>query len=111
MALTIGHLQRNTRNLTFEFLGETVNVTYRPGALTPALSVEIADAATQLPIVTALERLLVSWDVLGEDGQTPLPITHAVLVSLPSEFLSTVFSAVMGDTTVGKATGVTSDAG
>ena len=110
MPLTLAHLKKNTRTLTLTYAGEEVNVTYRPGAMTPALSLEMADPATNLPVVTVLEQTLVSWDVLDDD-LTPLPVTHDTLIELPSDFLSVVFSALMEDFSVGKPSGATSGAG
>ena len=110
MPLTLAHLKRNTRTLVLEYAGEQVNVTYKPGAMSPALSLEMADPATNLPVVTVLEQTLVSWDVIGDDAQ-PLAVDHDTLLTLPSDFLGTVFSALMDDVSVGKPSGATSGAG
>jgi len=110
MPLTLAHLKRNTRTLVLEYAGEQVNVTYKPGAMTPALSLEMADPATNLPVVTVLEQTLVSWDVVDDD-MLPLPVTHDTLIMLPSDFLGAVFGALMEDVSVGKPSGATSGAG
>ena len=110
MPITISHLKRNTRTIAVDFMGEQVNITYKPGEMTPALSLEMADVETRLPIVTVLERTVTAWDVMDDDMR-PLPITRATLLELPSAFLAAVFDALMEDVSVGKPSGATSGAG
>ena len=109
--LKLSHLKNNTRTLKVEWGGETVNFTYKPGEITPALGVEMADEETKAPLVMALGRALVTWDVLDDDTLLPADITETLLMSLPSGFLNTMLRAIMADALVGEAKGATSGAG
>ena len=46
-------------------------------------------------LVEALAWLLLSWDVMGDNGK-PVPITKAGLRRLPNSFLYAVLSSVLG---------------
>jgi hypothetical protein len=111
MAIKVSHLKKNTRPLFTDYAGERVNFSYIPGEITPALGVEMADEDTKAPLVLALSKALVSWDVLDDDTLLPVPITEEVLMSFPSAFLNALLREVMADTLVGKASSATSGAG
>lgn len=110
MAIKVSHLKKNTRPLEVEFAGEKVQFSYRPGEITPALGVEMADEDTKAPLVMALGRALVSWDVLDDDTLLPVAISEEVLMSFPSAFLNALLREIMADTLVGKPSSATSGA-
>ena len=110
MAIKVSHLKKNTRPLEVEFAGESVKFSYRPGEITPALGVEMADEDTKAPLVMALGRALVSWDVLDDDTLLPVAISEEVLMSFPSAFLNALLREIMADTLVGKPSSATSGA-
>jgi len=76
---------------------ETAAVTYRIGALSPALIGKLGKDATLDTVVEFLTLVLQSWELVDEDGQTP-PIEQAFLESLPLDFLNAVALAVIEDT-------------
>lgn len=111
MAVKLSDLARATKTATFDWDGEVVNLVFRPAALTPGLQLALARLASPvdpgestgnqfasiadqtLDYLDALCKLLVSWDVLGEDG-APLPVTRANLELLPWDFLGAAYNAV-----------------
>ncbi len=107
----LSHLKKNTRNLSVQWAGESVNFSYRPGEITPALGIEMADEEAKAPLVMALNRALASWDVLDDDTLLPVDISETVLMSFPTSFLNALLRAIMTDTLVGEAKGATSGAG
>lgn len=104
MTITVGALKRNARILSIAVDAESsVDVEYRPGAVTPALVEDVSKTDAEMPLVQFLSALLVKWDILGEDGQ-PLPVTPATLAELPLEFLRLVRDAILEDLRGPKAT-------
>jgi len=98
MPIKLSDLQKQTRPLTLDFSGEQINVIYRPGAITPALTARFVDMsnAEAVPIIVA------EWDILGDDGQ-PLPVTAEICETLPLEFLRAVVREVIADSASPKA--------
>ncbi len=102
MPLTLGALKRNLRTLgPLDYAGEKVTFSYRPGEVTPALGSEMEE--DKRPLVMALLRALVTWDVMEDDGKTPLELKEDVLIQLPTHFLNFVMNAIYKDTVEGKA--------
>lgn len=97
MPVSIGKLQRNTAQVAIDIDGETLNVVYRPSGLTPAAEDQMHEQVQAqrggASLVTVLAPMLVSWDLLDEDG-TSLPTDEATLRQLPTEFLSRVVEAI-----------------
>jgi hypothetical protein len=92
---------------------EYVNLEFRPGALTlGALSrlYEAAKADTFDPeaMEEMLKPILVSWDLLDDDG-SPLPITREGLHKLPMEFVGELITVLAGNAKVDDAEGKASD--
>src|SRR5262249_47982542 len=52
-------------------------------------------------------RIIAEWDLLGEDGETPYPLTPEALVELPFDFLSAALSAAAERLAVGEGNGAT----
>jgi len=107
MPIRLADLRKETRSITFEFLGETVHVAYSPGAFTPELEAEAnaAEPGHQLGALAKMfARILASWDVMDDDGQ-PLPITLDTLMVMPAKFLGAIMKALQDDTTVPKESG------
>jgi len=94
-----------TKRVRIPFGEDVLEVEYRPDAVTPRMVIQVDEAkkpAEQMrAVVEALSRILVSWDLIGEDGK-PYPITKASLMDLPLFFLAQVFQAVTEDMAVGK---------
>lgn len=106
MPLKLSDLQKEKRALAFGFLGETANLVYRPGAITP----EFMGKLGTLTNAEAVVVLVAEWDILGEDG-APLPVTDAVCAILPGEFLREVVKEVIEDSAAPKASRRSSPAG
>lgn len=113
MPIRLEDLTKESKQVTFEHLGEQVTISYRLNALTPMQGDLIARMSEMFksnakPITLAEENgmnselidallwLLVEWDVLGENGK-PLPITRKWLSRLPSSFLYTLFGEILAD--------------
>lgn len=97
----ISHLLKNTRPLAIDLgEGETLNVVYRPGVLTPARHDEAIDLVEKQRVGAALAKSLalslVSWDLADEDD-APCAIDEGSLRELPVRFLDMVFSAIQDD--------------
>ncbi|GIV81729.1 MAG: hypothetical protein KatS3mg051_1083 [Anaerolineae bacterium] len=101
MGISIADLKKKTRTVRVEYLGETVTVDYRPGALTPEAQVrmgQVQDTAESARVMAEyLADTLVSWDVLDEDGKAPVAITTEFLMQCPSSFLGAIVQAILED--------------
>lgn len=106
MPIRISDLRKETRPASFEWEGETVNLKYRPGAVTAQMQMSAAGIATvgdnaEMVVeyvggyIEAMALLVAEWDVLGEDGK-PLPITVETMETLTLPFLFAMFGAIMG---------------
>lgn len=95
MTITIGALRRNTQSLSISVGTDTVDITYRPSAMTPALIEEIG-GPDGMSLPDFLSRMLVSWDVTDDAG-VAWPTTAEALAELPVEFLRLVRDALMED--------------
>lgn len=138
MALTLADLKKATRQVHFEYAGETVNLTCRP--VSPWARVAFSEVASigagqqdldDLPAaerwqrvqeriaqgnaalddyIAVLTETIVTWDVLDDAGQ-PLPITHYQISRFPDEFVHALFAAaVWGGSDDPNAPGATSPA-
>lgn len=102
MALHLKSLSDDRATVAFDYLGETVHVTYRPHAVTPATYGKLRDEPVPQFLPKYLATVLVDWDVLGDDGE-PIPTTEAALQDVPTRFLSEVFYRVGEDSRQGEA--------
>lgn len=112
MPIRLSDVMKESRKVEFEFSGETVTVEVRQNAITPQFSEMLlrftdldstddrqeafrVETALTGDLVEALAWLLLSWDVMGDNGK-PVPITKAGLRRLPNSFLYAVLSSVLG---------------
>jgi hypothetical protein len=112
MAVTLGQLKRNLRTVPVEYMGLTINVTYRPSEITPSFGRDLGPEDSVL--VVLLCKALVSWDVFEDDEmKVMLPIVPENLSGsgLGSGFLNAIVQAITLDSMVGKANGAISDVG
>jgi hypothetical protein len=115
MAITLMQLRERERRIEVEYSGQTLGVTYTPGAVTPELVSQVAaregEPGSEVEtMVMALERAVVEWEVLDEQDEK-LPPTPEVMRRLPISFLAAVFFGILGDMKVGEVSGGTSDGG
>ena len=106
--MRLSDLVRNERALALEFAGDTLNFSYRPGLVTPAFSDALG--TEKRPLIWALSRVVVSWDLVDDAGQ-PLPLTEQSLTEIPTPFLRSVLHAILDDVNVGEAFGSNSKTG
>lgn len=100
MGITVAALAAQESTFSFEYLGETVAVTYRLGAYTLEFESK--------PLIEALAEIIVAWDVL--DGDAPYPTTVEALGRLPEPFLWEVAKAMREDVRLGPTSAGTSGA-
>jgi hypothetical protein len=100
MAIRLADLTANERSCVVTFDGETAEVHYRPSAYTPRLEGDFArvlqNGTPGNAIASLLAGVLLSWDVLGADGQA-LDVTVETMVEMPTRFLSTVMEQITED--------------
>ena len=101
MPLTIAALAARKATLTFTYAGDEVNLTYHPGLYTRAFGEKDG--------MDALSEILVTWDVLGEDG-APYPTTIEALAKLDMGFLRAVMGQITMDVHLGPTSAGTSGA-
>ena len=98
--MKLSPLTATTRQIDVDYYGSAVAVTYRPGVLTPDEDdrIQAAREANTLTdaLIDLLMRMLVTWDVEGDDGK-PLPIEAATLRVLPNALLLKIMAAVQED--------------
>ena len=106
MPFSLSKYRNVTKLVQVDFDGEIINVTYRPGEVTPARLTnlrreqqEAVDRGEPLPEGEAWARnlsMIEKWDIMGDDG--PLPLTPEVLEEIPTVILKTIYQAVLEDT-------------
>lgn len=86
MGITVAAMNADTKSVEVTFGGETAAVVVRPSALTPELESNVAELAGSAGFVELIAELVVSWEVIGENG-APLEPTVENLRKLPALFL------------------------
>lgn len=76
--------------------GERLTVAYRPSRATPNLLKRIAGADQVDDVLGPLSELLVSWDLLDDDSDQPIPTTPEGLGGVPMSVLSHVAEGIAG---------------
>lgn len=101
MAMQVKKLKGDLRSTTIHYLDDSATITYRPGELTPVVENEMREAGEDGDatfLAELLSRIVVQWDLEGEDGES-YPITPDDLSVLPSAFLLAVLTGVREDMT------------
>jgi hypothetical protein len=101
MPLTLKNLKNDTATATLDYAGETIHLTYKPSAFTPAFMAELAELGEAKVSRESMEQAiamllgaLVGWDVLDEEGGSPVPITHEFLADLEFPLLLSMLGAI-----------------
>lgn len=77
--------------------GEELAVTYKPGILTAALENELSAYGQRSEgWADLVSRLVVSWELTGEDGN-PYPLQKEALMALPGWMLQAVVFGIRED--------------
>ena len=100
MPINLGALMSGEHSFTFEWEGETAEITYRTAAYTPALEMEVQRLSdANLPAnstAAALASILIDWDVVDEAGER-LGVDVETLSRFPSGFLSGLLAAISAE--------------
>lgn len=112
MAITLSALLDNVVDLPLKLGDNDLLIKYRPGKMTQAMRNNLFRGAVAFVddkeegvdgawrrYFEAIASVLVSWDVLGEDGK-PLPITAQTLADLPLGFVEGIVGEVAKDSRV-----------
>lgn len=100
MPITLADIAVDRRELSIPIGDGVLNIVYNLAGLTPQVEAQFRRAAQEQQngeaLVAFLTPLLLSWDLLGEDGQ-PLPVTAEILQTLPLAFLARLVEAIGAD--------------
>lgn len=100
MPISLADLTRATRTVAVEYDGHTVNLTYTPGKLTPAVEARLNDANEHnrpaSGVADELAQIIVGWDVTDEKGK-PVEVTTELLHEFPTRFLLACVQAIGSD--------------
>lgn len=99
MAVRLSQIKGETRTVRIDFGDEgDLNITFRPGGITPAreeeLQVEEAEGRGLRALIGLLCEVIVEWDLLDENG-APFPLdVEALMQSIPADLFQQVFLAI-----------------
>jgi len=112
MPIKFSDLSKEVRSTSIDVDGEPLAIVYRPKAMSAKAQIlggrliKLAeDSKNKVPVdakevfqaiddlVGVLKDLLVSWDLVGEDGER-IPVTREWIERLPMEMLADIFRAV-----------------
>lgn len=104
MAMKLSEIKAKTKEVTVLFMDETVDVSYHPAAMTPAILEDVmalargaeTDAEDMALIGSMLEPVLDWWDVLDDKGKR-IGTTMADIREMPLAFLIKVLDDVQTD--------------
>lgn len=94
--MKLSALQQQTATLEVPFAGETITLTYKSGAYTPAYMAGMG----QLDLTEHVAGLVTSWDLTDEsdpENPVPYPVTPEALAALPTLFLRAIAEAISED--------------
>ena len=101
MAIRLSDIENDERTCTVVYKEEEMAVTYRPSAYTPAVEMEFRAALAANHSGDAFARLLdglvVSWELLDEDGAEIEPSYEFMCSNLSNAFLVVVTNAITED--------------
>lgn len=87
MAIKLGKVNGPTREVKIDFDGDTLTLTYNPGKLTPKLMAHLNEGVEQKDLsatASFFTTVCENWDVVEDDGVTPVPLTVETLEGLLS---------------------------
>ena len=107
---TLKQILGNSATVAIPFGNDTLHVEYRPDKLTPEAIAKLQifagiDNSTTVSMVAdrfneydaMIISLIVSWDLLEDDGVTPIPITVERMFTLAASLPSVIILAILGD--------------
>lgn len=100
MPITLSDLRRNERKIEVEWEGETMGLTYCPGAYTPELeALFVKNLRNDLPgnaYAEVLSELIVDWEFLDDEG-LEMPHDIETLKRITTAFLTYLFTQITND--------------
>lgn len=96
MSLTLAQLSDDEATVVVDYMGQTMEVDYRPGALTPAMVEDIVNPTSADDLGTCIEEVVISWDLVDAEANEVSP-TAENCINLPMKFLRAVLTAIMED--------------
>jgi len=107
MGISLEELAADCRGIEVPALGDVIRIQYHPYVMTPEFeeslnraeeATEGEDAPSEHPLLLAMEKLLVSWDLKArkEDAQ-PMPIAVANLKRVPLLIIRDMFRRIRED--------------
>lgn len=99
--MRLSEIYSQVKTITVPVGTGTLQVTYRPQAITPEMVDRMNDTRGATPgeaIATCVVDLVSSWDLTSDDGK-PYPITLESVRQLPIAFLAEITKAVTADIT------------
>lgn len=108
MPLTLEKLRIGRATIPVKYGEDAVRVTYRAGAITPAWQASLR-MSNHEAVVREICAVVEAWDIT-ENGEA-YPINPEKVALLPRPLLVEILFSVLYDTSPGKTSSVTSDAG
>lgn len=96
MAVTLAQLREITIPKAVEYGDITINLHYRPNAITPGYLEEVSKDNTIHALSSAVARFVSEWDIEIEDG-VPLPVTTEGAAQLGVALLNHIVTTVAQD--------------
>ena len=99
MAITLADLKNNERELHLDYFGDSFEITYKPGLVTPEREDEFLNTkdSSAENICFFLVEVLVKWTVLDKPDGKPIEITVNNLYELPDVLLFNILKAIFAD--------------
>ncbi len=106
MPISIGNIAKSRASVTRHFEEGSLTIEYDPNMVTEDLYANLQSFSRMSEDTIAMNfrdfnevllRLIKSWDLLGDDGVTMVPLTQERLSKLPIPIRYTALDMVMGD--------------
>ena len=101
--MKLSDLTKKTRTVAVTVDDQEVPVKYRVHVVTPGFLAAVQELDDLDAIMYQIEQVIVSWDVLDDDGN-PIPATKEAILKfgIPLEFLTRVLTAITADMRMSK---------
>lgn len=101
MPIRVSALTADRRTVKISFGEDSLTVTYRPSAVNAIQEArELEDREKGQVLMSqarSLAEIIVSWDLMPDEGKDPLPITAEVIAPLGLDFTAKVTRAILDD--------------
>lgn len=89
-------IQEKRTLIEFDLDGEAYEAIYNRAGITVGFNrkMDEADAADGTRLVQMLAELVLDWDLVADDGETPLPVSIEELERQPLEYLAALSRAI-----------------